>query len=425
MKHRITLGSLLITLLAACNFRVVPTPTATPTATPPPPARLSVVYLDGSTLYGWQDGDSAPRPLADNALAPIEIAPDGQHVAFARGDNGQPQTLWVVGTNDTNSAVQQQLVEISDLPAQRSASVRIGQVGWLDEATVYFNTVQAYTWGDQPDNNLYRVRIGTATEPASSSPALILPRGAGGQFAISPDRQHVAVVYPGQYDNERGRIHVIDPLGEQVSAAFEFTAVSTASEVPFYPPLSWTADSGGVRVPIPSRDLVFDQAAAPPVPLWLLPVTGDPRIAGYVPASTSVAANGLPRWSDLTSTMLYFQRSATADALYDLFLADADGGNPQHYADGSVEILDARWIPGAGRFVYMRGTSLMLGQRGMNPQVLADRVQSWILVGSDVVYTTTAAGMLELRALHVDSPGTPVLIATLAEPPVADAAFSR
>jgi hypothetical protein len=396
-------------LLAACNFRFVPTATPQLTATPLPPARLNVAYLESGNLYLWREGESTPNLITTNASPPIAFAPDGRHVAFTRGQERQSQTLWVVSDD---GAFQQALVEIGDIPAQRSASAIILTLDWLDERALYLNTAQVYEWGRVNDNNLYRVDIGTETQAASAAPQLILPPNAGGAFAFSPDRQHIAVVYPGQYDAEDGRILILDPLGVEVRTALEFSAVSTASEIPFYPPLNWTADSSAVRVPIPDRDLIFDEAIAPPVQLWYLPINGESRIMGYVPASFA----GLPRWSDRTGTILYGLHSDAAQVMYNLYLADADGANPQPYADGSLEILSARWIPGQERFVFARGTALMIGGRGIQPQPISNNFQHWILAGDSVIYTTAPTVMTDLRYTRLDDSHQSTLIASIADP---------
>lgn len=412
--HRAEICVLVLILLAACNFRFVPTATPQPTATPASPSRLTVTYLNNGTLNLWREGDAAPRTIASNASPPVALSPDGEHVAFTRGQEGQPQTLWVASTSTSREL---ELVSPGDIPGQRSARAMINDIRWLDATTLYFNSYQSYEWGYQQDNNLYRVEIGTPTAPASD-PMLILPPGAGGAFSFSPDRQHLAAVYPGQYDTESGRILILDPLGNEVNTALEFQAVSTASEVPFYPPMSWTPDSSAVRVPIPDRDLVYEPAVAPPVELWHLPVEGEARILGYAPA----AFDGLPRWSLYTGTMLYAQPS-TAIALYNLFIADADGANAQPYADGGAEILNAQWLDDEARFVFARGTSLMLGERGQPPQTLASSVQEWRLAGDYAIYTTTPSAAVELRSVSVHNPGLSSLIAVTA-PVVFDAVFA-
>lgn len=413
--HRITI--FVSILLAACNFHFVPTATPPPTATPSPPARLTITYLESGNLYFWHEGDAAPRLITTSASPPIALAPDGQHVAFTRGQEGFPQTLWVVSAD---GAVQQEMVELGDIPPQRSARAIIHTVDWLDERALYFNSAQVYEWGRVNDNNLYRVDIGTETQAASDAPLLILPPNAGGEFAFSPDRQHIAVVHPGQYDTENGRVLILDPLGVEVLTALEYPAVSTASEIPFYPPLNWTVDSGAVRVPIPDRDLIYDETIAPPVQLWHLSVEGESRIMGYVHASF----DGLPRWSDRAGVMLYGRRSNVAQGMYNLYVADADGANAQQYADGSLEVLSARWIPDQDRFAFARGTALMLGERGLQPQPLIDSIQQWTLAGDYVIYTLMTSGITDLRFARLGDSRQSTLIATVVEPMVFDAAFA-
>ena len=403
-----------VVFLAACNFRFTPTATPQPTPTPPPPLRLTVAYLERGNLYLWREGDVTPQLITTNALSPIALAPDGQHVAFTRGQDGLQQTLWVVSAD---GAFQQELVEIGDIPAQRSASPIINTVDWLNERAVYFNTAQVYSWGRVNDNNLYRADIGTERQAASEAPHLILPPNAGGEFAFSPDRQHIAVVYPGQYDTESGRVLILDLLGVEVRTALEFPAVSTASEVPFYPPLHWTPDSSMVRVPIPDRDLLYDEAVAPPVQVWHLPVEGESQIMGFLPASFG----GLPRWSDRAGILLYGQRSNFAQGMYNLYIADADGANAQPYADGSLEVLSARWIPGQDQFVFARGTALMLGGRGVQPQPLIDSIDQWTLAGDHVIYTLTTSDISQLRYTRLNNSRQSTLIATVTEPIVFDA----
>ena len=410
--HRISIFASI--LLAACNFRFTPTATPQPTPTPQPPTSFTVTYLENGSLYLWHEGDSASRLITTSASYPIALSPDGQHVAFTRGQDGLSQTLWIVSAD---GAFQQELVEIGDIPAQRSASAIIHTVEWLDESTLYFNTAQVYEWGRVNENNLYRADIGSETQVGSEAPRLILPPNAGGEFSFSPDRQHVGVVYPGQYDTENGRVLILDPLGVEVRTALEFPAVSTASEIPFYPLLNWTADSSAIRVPIPDHDLIYDEALAPPVQMWHLPVEGESRIMGYAPASF----DGLPRWSDRAGAMIYGQRSNLAQGMYNLYLADADGANAQLYADGSLEALSARWIPSQDRFVFARGTALMLGRRGSQPQPLIDSIQQWTLAGNYVIYTLMTSGITQLRYAHLDNSRQSTLIEIVTEPIVFDA----
>ena len=157
---------------------------------------------------------------------------------------------------------EQQLVKPETLKSLRNGHPQIKQVDWLDGQTVYFNTEQRYDSGSVSDDDLYRVELD------GSDPQLILPPGAGGNFAISPDGQQIAVVRAGVYDTQKGQVALLDPLGAQVNGKLTFTALSVPSEAPFYLPLSWSEDSSFVRVPVPSRE--NDRVA-----LWRVPVEGE------------------------------------------------------------------------------------------------------------------------------------------------------
>jgi hypothetical protein len=126
--------------------------------------------------------------------------------------------------------------------------------------------------------------------------------------------------------------------------------------------------------------------------------------------------DGLPRWSNRAGVMIYGQRSNLAQGMYNLYIAQMDGGNPQQYADGSFEALNARWIPGQDRFVFARGTALMLSERGSEPQPLIDSIDQWTLAGDHVIYTLMTSGITQLRYARLDGSRQSTLIATITGP---------
>jgi len=264
-------------LLVGCDlhFGAIPTPTLTPT-TPPTPI-LTVVWVKNGDLYAWRENNPTPLKIAATGIIQPFLAPDGNRVAFIRGQQGDKSSLWAVGIDGTG---EQQLVKPEALKSIRGGHPQIDQVKWLDDQTVYFDTIQHYDSGDVRDDDLYRATLG------SSDPQLILPPGAGGDFALSPDGQQIAVIRAGIYDTQKGQIALLDPLGAKVVNKLTFTALSAPSDPPFYPPLAWSDNSTFVRVPIPNRD--NDRVA-----LWRVPIEGDAAIFGYI----SAAPEGLPVWS--------------------------------------------------------------------------------------------------------------------------------
>ncbi len=299
---------LLLLGLSACNLSFGASPTLPPASTSAPTSHLVVTWADANgNLFAWRDDAPTPQQIATGSAITPYLAPDGQHVAFTRGAEGNSDSLWSVGIDGTNA---RELVTAGDVPAQGRGRPVIAQVAWLDAATIYFNSRQITDSGTVDDENLFRVEL-------EGKPQLILPRGAGGNFAISPDGQNIAVVSAGVYDTQKGRVSLLDPLGARVREALTFTAVNTPDQPPFYPPLDWAADSSFVRVPIPDADGLR-------VTLWRVATVVEPpdeiaTIFGTVGALT----DGLPTWGK--TSLIYLQPS---DRRIALVIANARGETP-------------------------------------------------------------------------------------------------
>lgn len=375
--------------LTACNLSAQ-TQSTSPT---PPPATssesLTVVWVEQGSLMAWQTGIGEARRIASGGVIFPYLAPDGQHVVFTRGPQATPETLWVV---DILGTAEQELVPRGELRAFRGGEVWINEVGWLDESVIYFNTVRRTENSRETQDDLYRANIRTREV------ALILPGTEGGAFSFSPDGQHIAVVYPGTYGRQDGRIRLIDPLVFENDSLLFFFGVSTASEYKFYPTIFWEPDSTAFRVAIPDGDLVYDDVNAPPTTLWRIGVDGERDNLGEVPASFF----GQPRWSEDATTLTYLQRIGSADSNdFELIVADGDGQNPTVYANGQAGTLQApRWIPGANRFAYAQGNpgEHWLGGVGLSPERLPESVFFPVFVDSQsYVYATSFGETFELR----------------------------
>ncbi|MFQ3567307.1 MAG: hypothetical protein SNJ59_09925 [Aggregatilineales bacterium] len=403
-----------VALLAGCNFRLgMPHPSSEPAATADVPApQLVVAFVDRGHLYVWRLGDGAPHRAAERVTSLPYLSPDGRQVAFTRGQESRAQTLWLV---ELERDAQRQLTAIGELPTRPGASAAIAQIGWLDAETLYFNTEQVYAWGTLPDHNLYRIDVGSPTRAARPSPSLILPPGAGGAFTPSPDGRWLITINPGAYDTAQGIVHLLDPRGEIVRIAHRFTAVTTAAEAPFYPPVEWLPDSSGARVTIPDRRALTEPAAAPPAAVWLIPVSGEARIVGIGP----VGPHGLPVWSQRSGAMLYSLPSVGG---HDLMRAEADGSHSALAAAGLGAVY--AWLPNSDRFVFGAGAGapLMLDREDRAaPQVIAERAARFHLAERWIVYAEDERAPADLR--YVDTvTGEQGLIARLTSgPPAFDA----
>jgi hypothetical protein len=394
-------------MLSACNLSARTQNVAPSPAPAQASDSLTVAWVEQGNLVAWQPGMGAPRRIASGGVIRPYLAPDGRHVIFTRGPEGAPETLWVV---DTPGTAEQELVPRGGIRAFRGGEIWIGDVGWLDETIIYFNTIRRTETSREAQDDLYRANVRTREV------ALMLTGTEGGAFTFSPDRQRIAVVYPGTYGRQDGRIRVIDPLAFEDESLLFFIGVSTGSEYKFYPRIFWEPDSRAMRVAIPDADLVYDDVNAPPTTLWRLAVDGERDNLGSVPASFF----GQPQWSDDAMNLTYLRRVGSGNSnIFELVIANGDGQQPAVYASGQAGTIEpAAWIPGTSRFAYAQGNpgEYWLGGVGLSPERLppdGELMYTPLFVDPSIyVYATALGDTFELRYRRLDD-SEPATIATV------------
>ncbi len=367
--------------------------TIAPTADAP---SLTVAWADSGDLFVWKPDYEFPRRLATGGVLTPYLAPDGKHIAFTRGPAGVPETLWIV---DSAGTAESQLVSVDDLVPTTEEKSLIGQIDWWDDSILYFNTLRQNAISVDSENDLYRANIRT------EEVALILRRGEGGAFSFSPERTALAVVYPGTYGVQDGRISVIDPLGQtEARDLLYFVGVATGAHYQFYPALHWQ-DDDTLLTAIPDSDLLYNEASfdAPPVTLWQLETDTTRDVIGEVQASLF----GQPVWSADSQSMFYMSREGTVNQFV-LYTAGMDGSSPERYASGEAGmILPPLWLSDSRRFIYALDGAYWLGERGEAPQRWAElnpAVMQWpVLAGDYAVYIFLNEQKLELRYADVNS----------------------
>lgn len=356
-------------LLAGCNLADTTSQTIVPAANTGE-SKLVVAWVEAGNLLVWQQGEAFPRRVASGGVIHPYIAPDGEQVAFTRGPNGAPDSLWLV---DIHGTAEQKLVGDGSPPRYQEGQMQIGDVVWYDDTILYLNTLRRETPAYQPVNELYRANTRTREV------ALLLNPGEGGRISISPDKQQIAVVYPGTYGRQDGRIRVVDPLAQDAPRdLLYFIGVATGSHLAYYPEIHWLPDSSAVLAAIPDADLIYsDTATAEDVPLtrlWRLPVANpsDRELIGSVRASFF----GLPRWSDDGTMMTYLERQPGTND-FTVVVADAQGENGTPYLSGAAgSIEQPTWIPDSTRFFYTldNAGAVYYGARDMEMQPLSSEV---------------------------------------------------
>jgi hypothetical protein len=394
---------LLILLLSGCNLTNPATNGATSVVATPIPGeeRLVVAWVEAGNLMVWQTGDTIPRRVASGGVVRPYIAPDGNHVVFTRGPNGAAETLWSV---DVLGTAEQQIV--GERPrGYVPGTHQVGDIEWLDEAVLYFNTLVGTGPMFEPRNDLYRANIRTREV------ALILNPTEGGRFSISPDKQTIAVVYPGTYGRQDGRIAALDPLKlREPDNLLFFVGVATGSERDYYPTLHWLPDSSAVLTAVPDSELVYSetdsQFEVPITRLWRLPIANpsDRELLG----SVRVSFFGIPRWSDNGAAMTFMRRAAGTND-FTAFVADRVGDNDRAlYAGAAGTIEQPQWIPDSTDFFFARAepdNSLVYYIGGVERETVQLTDEAVVLpqfVSRDMyVYAAPGSGRIDMRYTRI------------------------
>jgi hypothetical protein len=264
-------------------------------------------------------------------------------------------------------------------------------------------------------------RVNTDPQSVLSLDYLFLP-GEGGNFAIAPDGNRVAVI-------TRDSISLTTINGEDKQRIFGYTPVITYSEVSYYARLVWSTSSDvlGVVIPPPDPLGVENQAFG----IWRLHTDGTP--ASLVGTLEARGARPLPDpVIDPTLEMIAYLSSSEVDPEQtDLFFVSWDDtlGDPMFYASQVGSFYD--WSPGGERFSFTQPPgetttfSIFTGQMDEEPQLvgtgesLALRVR-WV---DDNSYLYLQASGRGWDLLLSDSSGTDTLIASVGgEAPAFDAA---
>ncbi|MCC7361011.1 MAG: PD40 domain-containing protein [Anaerolineales bacterium] len=244
------------------------TPTEAPPATAAPAGpTCAIAYADFSlgadpaapvhtgNLY-CLDAGGAPVVLATgNQPSGPRISPDGTLIAFqlATATDGVSE-LWVVSAAGGDARL---LVGTAALPSGGDTTINSPKsYQWLAGThTLVFDTryIPAggpFGPGEYINSDLWTVNVDTGVVTA------LLPAGAAGAFAVSPNGQTVAIARPTGLDlvNADG--------GNYRQDVITFPAILTYSEYAYKPFIQWGADGTFFNVSIPSPDPMAADARA-------------------------------------------------------------------------------------------------------------------------------------------------------------------
>jgi dipeptidyl aminopeptidase/acylaminoacyl peptidase len=357
--RRVALAALITALLlVGCSLnRADPRPTATPDV-PTPDTPLIVAWAADGDLVVWRSGEDLPRRIASGGVIRPLLAPDGASVAYLRGPEGDPRSLWI---SDAAGTAERQIVDTAAL-AGDGETRRLSQIVWSpDGAAIYFTTLSGDSLHMGEADDLWRV------DPRGGTPERLLADGDGGLIVASPDGAMLALASAGAYDTAPGTIALYVPATGERRRMLDFPAVATGSERRWHPDLRWLPDGSGLLAALPPADLVYGGGDDPATTLWSIPVDGDAQPTGRVEADFF----GLPVFSADGAYVAYFARRTAPDqSTFQLMIAARDGSSPAAYAEGGLDALTlAAWLPEGDRFVYGSGApgEWWLGQPGAEP----------------------------------------------------------
>ncbi len=357
---------------------------------------LTVAWVENGNLMVWHQGDDSPTKIASGDIQREFIAPDGQHIAFTRSAYHPSESLWVVGHPEKRLVTPDMI-----------AGNMIAQVGWLDSATLYFNTAQQTDVGQVLSDDFWRVDLTDEKVDRLYDP------GEGGNFTFNPNDDAIALVYSGEYEGQRSQISVSNLLGFYRYTVLNFPAVSTGSEYRFYPSLFWETDGSAFYVALPDKDLIYNDSTGMTA-LWRISAFGAQKHLGTVQASFF----GQPQWSFDGQFIVYMRRVGdAADNQFELLTASGDGSQSTVYTTGEAGTLQfLGWLPNSHQFLYAQGEqgSYWLGTPGESPQALPGKLFApQFVTDSLYVYIDLSVNPLEIRYADLQHPGESTLIATI------------
>ena len=375
--------------LAAAAARSGVTSTAVTTTTLSElPAEASLVYADARGLWAL-DRTTGVRPLvqAEGVTAPV-ISGDRAWVAY-RQVKGNNSEVWAVPSSGGDARL---LLAERDLIAglpQGYRERRIQDVGWLPGKRVLVVTTLLTPVAQDAAPQLEMWTVDTA----SGTRKLLASGDARQRPSIAPNGAQIAFFRREPEKAGEGGLWLIGADGGGERAALRFPARPDARS--FDGQIAWLPDSSGLWAAIP--DAQQPNALA----LYRVPLNGEAQPAGRVEGSEAF-------WSPNGARLAYTRLTGDATGPREIYLAAADGTNPQLFAT----IPNGRfigWSPDSARFIYEDGGQLFVGAPGGKPQRLAAGASEPRWLGpSQIVYQAGQGDTRQLIIQAVDGKAVPL-----------------
>ncbi len=363
---------------------------AAPAALVQLPANTALSYADMHTLWALDPDGVHALATADGISTPM-ISEDRAWVVYrlAKGNNVE---IWAVPWSGGDAKPLLSEHELNSELPQGYRERRIQDVRWAKRMLVVTTLTTPATADTLPSLELWRVDVDSGSRQLlASTDARYRPIAApdGAEFAFfrrEPDKAADGSL----------RIISADGAAERIVLRFPVWPDQRAYDGQ----ISWLPDSSVVWAAIPDSGLDRSQRLNG-LTLYRAPVKGDAQPVAHIDASEA-------HWSPDGVHLAYVRLASDASGPRELYLATADGANPQLYAT-TAQGRFIGWSPGSAYFLYEDGGQLMLGAPGQKAQrlatgateprwvgsgqilYLADGAQGWVLHGVDGKMTSLAS----------------------------------
>ena len=327
------------------------------------PAAAGFAYADEKGLW-TVDGKSGVRQLvaSEGITLPI-ISADRSRVAYriTRGDQSELWTIRWDGT-DAGLLLDERELPTSGLPAGYTER-RFNDVRWLPERNLLAVTTVAVPGSADllPRLELWHLNA------ESGALQYVADMGRAYRPFYSPNGTQFALLQYGTKSDPTGDLMLANADGSDAREVLRFPAGPTTSSSDSQ--IAWLPDASSLWTYIPDPSTSSEPGDNPAVggavngaTLYRVSATGgDAKSAGRVDGFQVF-------WSQDGSRLAYTR--AGKDGALDLFLAKADGSNPQFYASlGNGGFTN--WSPDGTHFIYTDGVGqTYVGAPDQAPQLL-------------------------------------------------------
>jgi len=311
------------------------------------PATAGFAYADAKGLW-TVDGKSGTRQLVtlESLSLPI-ISSDRSRVAYRiqRDDHSE---LWTVRWDGTGATLllNERELPTSDLPAGYTER-RLNDVRWVQGRNILAVTTVAVPGSPDLLPKLEPWHL----DVESGALQRVTDMGRAYRPFYSPDGTQIALLQYGTESDPTGDLTLINADGTDRRVVLRFPAGPTSASSDSQ--IAWLPDGSGLWAYVPDPSTSSDTEGTPAASgtlngatLYRVPAAGgEVQSAGRVDGSQVF-------WSPDGSRLAYTR--AGKDGALELFLANADGANPQLYASlGNGGFIN--WAPDGAHFIYTDG----------------------------------------------------------------------